>query len=110
MKFKNLWVGSVALGLALTGAQLAPALHAQSQSEPPSAQQQPNEHKSETFVGQVVKARNGQYALLMDKQSGKGFYLDDQDKAKAFDGKNVKVTGTLDIARNMIHVTDIQAA
>jgi hypothetical protein len=54
--------------------------------------------------------KNGQYALLLDEQDGKGVYLDDQEKVKAFEGKNVKVTGTLDMAKNVIHVTDIQAA
>jgi hypothetical protein len=57
-----------------------------------------------------VKARNGQYALLIDEQAGKGVFLDDQEKAKAFEGKNVKVTGVLDVDRNIVRVTDIQAA
>jgi hypothetical protein len=64
--------------------------------------------KPKTFVGKIVKARNGQYALLTDEQAGKGVYLDDQEKAKAFEGKNVKVTGVLDVATNIVHVTDIQ--
>jgi hypothetical protein len=36
--------------------------------------------------------------------------LDDQEKAKQFDGQNVKVTGTLDVATFTIHVSDIQPA
>jgi len=62
------------------------------------------------FVGEVVKARNGQYALLTDKQKGTGFYLDDQDKAKQFENKDVKVEGTLDVATNTIHVSNIMPA
>jgi hypothetical protein len=40
----------------------------------------------------------------------RGHFLDDQNKAKQFAGKNVKVTGTLDATNNTIHVTDIQLA
>lgn len=36
--------------------------------------------------------------------------LDDQDKAKAFAGKTVKVVGTLDASNNVIHVVEIQEA
>lgn len=92
----------MALGLALGITQVSPVLMAQSQSQ--------DQQKPRTFVGKVVKARNGQYALLTDEQAGKGVYLDDQEKAKAFEGKNVKVTGVLDIATNIVHVTDIQPA
>jgi hypothetical protein len=34
--------------------------------------------------------------------------LDDQETAKSFEGKNVKVTGVLEVARNLVHVTDIE--
>jgi hypothetical protein len=98
-------------GVALVCAPLTTPLNAQSQAQQPHTQQQGTEQqKTQTFVGQVVKAKNGQYALLTDKQTGKGFYLDDQDKAKQFEGQNVKVTGTLEVASNTIHVSDIQPA
>jgi len=41
----------------------------------------------------------GSFALLTDEQNGKGVYLDDQEKVKAFEGKTVKVTGTLEWRR-----------
>ncbi len=63
-----------------------------------------------TPVGKIVKAQNGKYAVLIDEQTGKGAYLDDQEKAKQFEGKNVKITGTLIASSNMIHVTDIEPA
>ena len=107
MKRSLLYTAPLAIGLVAVSLQLAPNLKAQSQSQP-SAQQE--EQKPQTFVGKVVKVKNGQYALLLDEQDGKGVYLDDQEKVKAFEGKNVKVTGTLDMAKNVIHVTDIQAA
>ena len=107
MMTKNLWA-SIALGAALAFPQLTPALNAQAQSQAPSAQQ--DQQKSQTFVGKIIKAKNGQYALLTDEQTGKGAFLDDQEKAKQFEGKNVKVTGTLEASRALIHVTDIQLA
>lgn len=108
MKKTNLWSATLALGLLLGSGGVLPMLHAQSPQ--PQAGQQSDEKKTETFTGQVVKARNGQYALLMDEQTGKGFYLDDQEKAKEYEGKNVKVTGVLEAAKNLIHISDIQPA
>jgi hypothetical protein len=107
--------GLLALVLAVAFCQFTPGLHAQNQTGDANSlqqqgQQQPDKQTGQTFVGQVVKAKNGQYALLTDKQAGKGFYLDDQERAKQYDGKNVKVTGTLDVASSTIHVADIQPA
>jgi len=120
MKRYTLSAGLMALVLAVAFWQFTSPLHAQSQSQNPSAQQQqdqqqpdqqqPDQQKTQSFVGQIVKAKNGQYALLTDKQAGKGYYLDDQEKAKQFDGQNVKVIGTLDATNNTIHVTEIQPA
>jgi hypothetical protein len=106
MKRSVLYTAPLAIGLVAASLQLAPKLKAQSQSQP-NAQQ---EEQKQTIVGTVIKAKNGQYALLIDEQNGKGVYLDDQEKVKAFEGKNVKVTGTLEMAKNLFHVTDIQSA
>ena len=116
MKRYKLWLGRGTLAIGVGLCTLTPLLRAhpakggnfavQQQQEQPEQQQQ----KVQTFTGQVVKARNGRYALLTDKAAGKGFYLDDQDKAKQFDGQNVKVTGELDIATNTIHISNIQPA
>jgi hypothetical protein len=108
MKITNLSAGPLALGIALAFPQLTPILQAQSQSQAPSAQQ--DQQKSQTFVGKIIKAKNGQYALLTDEQAGKGAFLDDQEKAKPFEGKSVKVTGVLEASRALIHVTNIEPA
>jgi hypothetical protein len=34
--------------------------------------------------------------------------LDDQDKARPLEGKSVNVTGTIDVARDTIHVETIE--
>src|ERR1700759_1918162 len=108
MKRNHSVFATLALGLALGSWQLTPTLQAQSQAAPPDAQQ--DQQKPQTFVGKVIKARNGQFALLTDETAGKGVFLDDQEKAKTFEGKNVKVTGVLELAKNLVHVTDIQPA
>jgi len=59
-----------------------------------------------TFTGRI-SLMDGKYVLVSGTAT---FHLDNQEKAKAFDGQNVKVTGTLDAATNTIQVADIQAA
>jgi hypothetical protein len=61
---------------------------------------------ADTFAGRI-SLMDGKYVLVSDTET---FQLDDQNKAKAFDGKNVNVTGTLDAATKTIHVADIKAA
>ena len=108
MKMNKVWASPLALGIMLAVSQVTPMLQAQSQNQAPSAQQ--DQQKSQTFVGKIIKAKNGQYALLTDEKAGKGAFLDDQEKAKQFEGKNVKVTGTLEASTAMIHVTKIEPA
>jgi len=83
-------------------------MQGQTQNRAPNAQQ--DRQKSQTFVGKIVKATNGQYALLIDEQSGKGVYLENQEKAKEFEGKNVEVTVVLEAANNLVDVTNIEPA
>ena len=108
MKLKTLWAAPLALGIVLASGQLTPTLQAQSQGQTPSAQQ--DQQKSQTFVGKIVKLKNGRFALLTDEQAGKGAYLDNEQKAAQFEGKNVKVTGTLEVAKALIHVSNIEPA
>ena len=108
MKRNRVWAAApLSLGLALGTLLFNPVLRAQSQTPPPGQEEQ---QKKEVFVGKVVKIQDGRYALVTDEQAGKGVYLDDQEKAKGFEGKNVKVTGVLEIAKNLVHVSDIQLA
>ena len=108
MKRNHLWrTASLALGLACGFLQFSPVLRGQSQAAPAG---QEDQEKTQVFVGKIIKARDGRYALLTDEQAGKGVYLDDQEKAKPFEGKNVKVTGVLEAAKNLVHVSDIQLA
>ena len=55
-----------------------------------------------TFSGTVVKA-GGKYVLKNDTMT---YQLDDQVKARQFEGKQVSVMGDLDKSTSVIHVTD----
>ena len=111
-----LWGAAVVLGAGPIGS--APAINAQSQALNRSAQQQQQQQKQgdqqqaqseeKAYVGQIILAQNGQYALLTDKNTGQGYFLDDQEKAKKFSGKNVKVTGKVDTETKTLHIAQIQ--
>ena len=84
---------------------------AQQQGQPQA--QQANPGANQTFAGKIIKLNNGQFALLTGQSpDGKatGHFLDDQENAQKYEGKQVTVTGTFNEASNMIHVTNIQAA
>jgi hypothetical protein len=61
------------------------------------------QQEEETFSGTISKS--GDNFVLVGEDST--YNLDDQDKAKAFEGKKVNVTGKLDKDSNTIHVSDI---
>lgn len=99
--------------------QQAPPPDQQQQAPPPDQQQTApgqqgqDQQQSKTFEGKILKLQNGQFALVTGQTpSGQmaGHFLDDQDNAKKYEGKQVKVTGTLEVASNTIHVTKIEAA
>ena len=72
-------------------------------------QQQTQQQVVQKFQGTIVKSKEKDKYILQDKTSGATYQLDNQDKAKEFEGKDVKVTGILDPSTNTIQVSDIQA-
>jgi hypothetical protein len=73
-------------------------------TKPTSSSSTTTSAKPRPFIGTVVQSQAG-YVL----RSGDLVYkLDDQDRAKAFQGKNVKVTGSLDKRNNTIHMRTIE--
>jgi len=60
----------------------------------------------QSFTGKINKKDN--QFMLEDKAKSASYKLDDAVKADRFDGKNVKVMGTLDASTNMIHVQSIE--
>jgi len=95
-------------------AQTSPAQTSPAQTSPSTSDQSSSAQGSasaasqdgESFTGTVVKSGD-KYVLKTDTGT---YQIDDQDKAKQFEGKQVKVSGNLDKATSTLHVTDIQAA
>jgi hypothetical protein len=76
------------------------------QTQPPQDQpQQTQPQQSKTFTGTVLKS--GEQFVLRDT-AGQVYKLDNQDSAKPYEGKSVKVTGQLDEQAMLIHVESIE--
>lgn len=76
----------------------------QDPASPPTAMSQASQ--SQTFTGKVAKS--GSKLVLKDSATKATYALDDQDKAKQFEGQTVKVTGSLDSKTNTIRVANIE--
>jgi hypothetical protein len=61
----------------------------------------------QTFLGTITKA--GNQFVFSDDINKNSYQLDDQETASKFDGKKVKVTGTLDASNDIIRVQSIEA-
>lgn len=58
-----------------------------------------------SFEGRIAKS--GDQFVLEDKAAQMSYRLDDQEKAKHYVGKSVKVMATLDSHAHILHVIDI---
>jgi hypothetical protein len=100
------------VGLSGLGASLSAQ---QTQSTPAdqgsSAQQQQQtdatnpQQSARSFQGKIAKS--GDQLVLQEDATQTAYKLDDQDKAKQFEGKSVKVMATMDPSTNTLHVVDI---
>jgi hypothetical protein len=61
---------------------------------------------AKTFRGKIL--RSGDQFVLQDGVGESTYLLDDQAKAKFFEGRNVKVTGTVDEVTKTIAVADLK--
>jgi len=75
------------------------------QPETPGAAQDKQEPAAQTLTGTVMKMGNKYVLKTADKTT---YVLDDQDKAKEYEGKQVRIVGTLDRTGNVLHVTSIE--
>jgi hypothetical protein len=92
-----------------SNAMPVPAPSAVAQQDSPQPQNDSEKASDvKVFTGKVMQS-NGQYVLL-DSMTKATYALDDQDKAKQFEGKAVKVTGTLETTSKIIHVSNIEPA
>jgi len=73
------------------------------QSVSPPAPPQPP--AAQTFTGTIVKDGT-RYVLKVSTNSV--YQLDDQERAKQYEGKQVKIVGTLNATGNSLHITSIE--
>jgi hypothetical protein len=73
------------------------------QSANPSVQPQPP--AAQTFTGTIVK-EGSRYVLKVS--SDNVYQLFDQERAQQYEGKQVKIAGTLDATGNSLHITSIE--
>lgn len=109
MKEKRFFLRVIcAAAFTLSSGSLSHAASAQSSAYVRSAysRTQAQQQPIQKFQGTIVKSKD-KY-ILQDKASGATYQLDNQDKAKEFAGRDVRVTGTLDPSTNTIQVSDIQ--
>jgi len=94
--------------LSLTVLMLISITTAPNPSDTPKAHSYQTQERPEvkTFTGTILKS--GESFVLSDSITKSRYMLDDQNKASRFEGKHVKVTGTIDVASNLIHVETIQ--
>ena len=103
---------AVILGLASLGPKvMAQARTSQDQAGAAQQQQQPVDAQSQSaraFEGKIAKA--GDKLVLQETSTKQAYQLDDQDKAKQFEGKRVKIMATMDPSTDTLHVVDITPA
>ena len=98
-------LGLSGLGINLS-AQQTPSTPAQAGSAP---QQQTDatspQQSARSFEGKIAKS--GDQLVLQESSTQIAYKIDDQQKAKQFEGKSVKVMATVDASTNTLHVVDI---
>ena len=105
-------LGPAVLGLALSlSAQQAPpatqnpdTTTAQPQPEVDTAMQR---RSAQSFEGKIT--RSGEKLVLRENASKIAYQLDDQEKARKYEGRDVKVMGTVEAPNNVLHIVDIMA-
>ena len=106
----GLVVGISAVRQPATAENTAPYNNMVAVQQQPAQQPDSTGSASETkiFTGKIVK--NGDTLVLTDADGKMTYQLDDQQKAKVFFNKSVRVTGILDASTGTIRVSAIEPA
>ena len=102
------------VGLVLAGIfPLVGVLDARLSPGPPQmpriqASPKTNDEDLRFFTG-TISSLNGKYVLQGGYTKGP-YLLDDQERAKEYEGKHVRVTGVLEVTSKVIHVRSIEEA
>lgn len=101
------------LFVSLSGIGLqAMAQQPQRPDQPSSQAQQQNNTNSQQsakmFQGKIARA--DEQLVFWDPSSQTAYQVDDQSRVAPYEGKDVKVTGTVDTKTNTLHVVDVAPA
>jgi uncharacterized protein YdeI (BOF family) len=72
------------------------------QQAPDSQAQASQSADAQSFTGTIVKS--GDKYVFQDAGTGNTYDIDHQEEVQKFEGKRVKIHGTLDAANHMIHI------
>jgi uncharacterized protein DUF5818 len=75
------------------------------QQQPSVGQEAEKQPAAQAFTGMIMKSGDTYVLQTADNVT---YQLDDQQRAKEYEGKQVQVTGSLDKSANMIKVRDIK--
>ena len=96
-------LGMTGFGLNLSAQQPPAAQTEDSTQQKVGTQNQ--QRSAQSYEGKITKS--GDKLVLQDSASQTAYQLDDQAKAKPFEGQTVKIMATMDSSTNTLHVVDI---
>jgi len=105
---KRILTAIATLGLASFALNLSAQQTSSPQSQTGTAQQQvdtQSQQSTQNFEGKIKKS--GDKLVLQDASTQTAYQLDDQDKAKQYEGQKVKVVATMDPSTNTLHIVNI---
>jgi hypothetical protein len=103
---KGLMAVTATLAVVLGLFCLSPRSHAQDSPSISQTQDTGQQQDTKTFTGTLMK--DGDKLVLKDEASNVTYHLDDQEKAKEHEGKQVRINGTLNDATNTIRVSSLE--
>ena len=86
----------------------SPAAQQQQQTDPMNQAQADKDQvpDSKAFSGKIVKS--GDRLVFQDSMEESLYQIEDQNKVKPFEGKNVKITGAVDPSTRTIYIASIE--
>jgi hypothetical protein len=103
MGYMKLFVLSLAGFVTLFGMMATPVRSWVLPTDISQTQAQP---EAKTYTGTILKS--GGNFVLSESGTESMYLLDNHDMARPYEGKKVKITGTIDGASNLIHIETIQ--
>jgi hypothetical protein len=103
---KRILTAIATLGLASFALNLSAQQTSSPQNQTGTPQQQVDtQSQAQNFEGKIAKS--GDKLVLQDASTQAAYQLDDQDKAKQYEGQKVKVVATMDSSTNTLHIVNI---